>query len=170
MFNRREGMLHYGVLALQSLSVNDIGDINELMRRLSPHAREVGRSDIERVIMSPHHVIGVVRDMTDMRGSPENGRIVCMGTLTVDEMLLRRRAHIEDLVATSDHTKGTGAKLARHLTRAAKELGCDLLEFRVAVPAVAARWRERARETGSTFQEKSGFVYHYHLDGDYSRD
>ena len=145
------------LLESHTISDADIADIRGLRLLLSPQSRPVTRADVVRVLSRAQSAIAVIRLIAEERGEPPAGKIVCMFTVTTDDVLMGRRCHIEDVVADPDHRRNLAPHVISFLYRIVRdEWKADFCEWRTDNPRVVQMWKRVARSFDSTLRDLEG--------------
>ncbi|MBI4992495.1 MAG: GNAT family N-acetyltransferase [Candidatus Harrisonbacteria bacterium] len=122
-------MIYYQVLRGE-FSESEIEDIWELLNQLSDSPRSLAYEDFDRILNRPGFNLLVARD---------GERIVGMASLWSAEILMGRKAFIDDVVVLDSYRgRGIGEELIKHLIETAKSVGAKSVELTSNPSRVAA--------------------------------
>jgi hypothetical protein len=157
------------ILTSDAISVEDVDDINVLMRLLESHTQPevafapLSFADIERTVRGA--LLSVCRDTEDSRGTPKRGKIVAMGTFSYFHTLREMTGVFGNVVGLAEYRKTAAARLVtRELVRSCKVMNIER-GFLRADPPVFEQWRKVAEAHGNKLEridDLFGWYYMYH--------
>jgi len=122
-------MIHYGVLRGE-FSETEMEDIWKLLNQLSDSPRLLAYEDFDRILNRPNFSLLVARD---------GEKIVGMASLWSAEILMGKKAFIDDVVVLDSHRgQGIGENLIKGLIAHAKNNGSRYVELTSNPARVAA--------------------------------